>query len=337
MSSRMSISFGNEHANLRPPLGLVLAGIVAVLGLYSPAHAQFPSRPVRMIIPAVAGGPTDIVGRVVAQGLSTLWGQPVIVDNRPSAGGIVGTEAAVKSAPDGHTLLMSSAVPIVMSKSLIPGLPFDPLKDLAPISQIASVPQILYVSPALPVRDAAELIAYVKQRPGQLNFSSVGPGTMPHLAGELFKRQAGLEMVHVPYKGAPAAGAAVMSGDVALYFDTPAALTHVRAGKLRALLVTAPRRLGGAPDVPTAQEAGLPGFSADSWYGLLAPAQTTRELRDRIHADLIKILAPGDTRSRITNMGFEIVASSPGGFADTIANESARWSALIKSVGIRAD
>lgn len=317
--------------------GFLLAGALGALGLHSPAHAQFPSRPVRLIVPAVAGGPTDIVGRLVAQGLGTLWGHQVIVDNRGSAGGIIGTEAVVKSAPDGYTLLMSSAVPIVMSKSLIPGLPFDPLKDLAPISQIASVPQVLYVSPALPVRDAAELIAYVKQRPGQFNFSSVGPGTMPHLAGELFKRQAGLDMVHVPYKGAPAAGAAVMSGDVALYFDTPAALTHVRSGKLRALLVSGPRRLAAAPDLPTAQEAGLPGFSADSWYGLLAPAQTPRELRSRIHADLIKILASPETRSRFTNIGFEIVASSPEAFADTIASESARWSALIKAAGIRAD
>ena len=312
----------------------IVAFALALLAF--PAQAQFPSRPVRLVVPAAAGGPTDIVGRLLAQELGAVWDQRVLVENRASAGGIVGTELVVKAAPDGHTLLLSSAVPIVMSKSLIANLSFDPQKDLAPVSQLASVPILLYVSPRLPVRDVAQLIAYLKERPGKLNFASAGPGTMPHMAAELFKKQAALDIVHVPYKGAPAAAAAVMSGDAALYFDTTAALTHVRSGKLRALMVAAPKRYPAAADLPSAEEAGLPGFSADPWYGLLGPAQLSRELRLRIHSDVARALS-GEARSRFASMGFEIVASPPDVFADTIAAESDRWAALIRAAGIRAE
>ena len=324
---------------MKPRLIAVLAfGVCALaLGLCDQALAQFPARPVRLIVPAAAGGPTDLVARLVSQGLAEAWNQRVIVENRPGAGGIVGTELVVHAAPDGYTLLLSSAVPIVMSRHLMARLPFDPQKDLAPIAQIASVPTVLYASPRIPVTTVAELAAYIKARPGQLNFASAGPGTMPHLAGELFKKQAQLDLVHVPYKGGPAASTAVMSGEAVLYFDTTAALATAAAGKLRALMIASPRRHAKAPDVPTAAEAGLPEFVADPWYGLLAPAKTPRELVERIHTDLAKVLRNAVARERIVNLGFEPVDSSPERFAETIASESARWGAIIRATGIRAD
>lgn len=324
-----------RRLNARRPSATLL---LAALCLFATAAtAQYPSRPVKLVVPAGAGGPTDIVARLLAHGLTETWGKQVLVENRPGAGGNPGAEVVVRAAPDGHTLLLGSAGPVVINMSLYPNLRVDPRRELAPISLLTSVPMVLFVSPSMPAQTLADLIRYVKERPGKLNYASTGIGTMPHLAGELLKRQAGLELVQVPYKAAPAAVAALMADEVALFFDTPSGFVNARSGKLRALAVAAKKRFAGAPDVPTTAESGYPGLLADSWYGLLAPLQTSRELRAKIHADVAKVLLAPETQARLAGLGFEVVASTPDAFAETIATESERWAAFVKTLGIKME
>lgn len=319
---------------------LLLAALPALLAAGT-ARAQpaspFPVRTVKLVVPAGAGGPTDVVARVLANGLTESWGKQVLVENRPGAGGNPGAEVVVRSAPDGHTLLLGSAGPIVINMSLYPNLRVDPRRELAPISQLTSVPMVLFVAPETPAKTLAELVRHVKERPGKLNYASTGIGTMPHLAGELLKRQAGLDLVQVPYKAVPAAVAALMAGEVVAFFDTPTGFANARAGKLRALAVAAKTRFSGAPEVPTTAEAGYPGLLADSWYGLLAPLHTPRDLRLKVHADVAKVLLAPETKSRLASLGFDVVASAPDAFADTIASESERWASFVRTLGIRME
>jgi tripartite-type tricarboxylate transporter receptor subunit TctC len=311
--------------------------LVALAAAWQAACAQFPSRAVRIIVPFGAGGPTDIVARLLAHGLTEAWKQPVVVENRPGAGGNIGTDFVAKSAPDGHVLAMVPAGPIVVNRWLFEKMPFDPQKDLAPVSQLTAAPLLLYVSAQLPVTSLAELIRYAREHPGKLNFTSAGTSSMPHLAGEMFKRQAQIDIVHVPYKGAPQAGAAVMSGEGAMTFDTMVSLAHVKSGRMRALAISNKARHGGAPDVPTFAEAGMPEFAASAWFGLLAPGATPRELINRIQADAARILLAPEAKARLAGIGFDAVAGSPEAFADLIAAESARWGNLIKAAGIKAE
>ena len=311
--------------------------VLAVLTGWQPALAQFPTKPVRIVVPFGAGGPTDIVARLLAQGLTESWKMTVLVENRPGAGGNIGTDAVAKSPPDGHVLALVPAAPIVINQWLFAKLPYDPRKDLAPVSLLASAALILYISPQLPVKNLAELIKYARENPGKLNFTSAGTASMPHLVGEMLKRQARIDIVHVPYQGAPQAGAAVISGEGAMIFDTAVSLAQVKAGRLRAVAIAARSRSAGAPDLPTFAEAGLPDFAAEGWYGLLAAAATPRDLVGKIQADSARVLLAPDAKARLAGIGFEVVASTPDAFAELIAAESARWGSVIKAAGIRVE
>ncbi|OGA35283.1 MAG: hypothetical protein A3G80_05695, partial [Betaproteobacteria bacterium RIFCSPLOWO2_12_FULL_62_13b] len=307
--------------------------VLAVLTGWQPALAQFPTKPVRIVVPFGAGGPTDIVARLLAQGLTESWKMTVLVENRPGAGGNIGTDAVAKSPPDGHMLALVPAAPIVINQWLFAKLPYDPQKDLAPVSLLASASLILYISPQLPVKNLAELIKYARENPGKLNFTSAGTASMPHLVGEMLKRQARIDIVHVPYQGAPQAGAAVMSGEGAITFNFAVSLAQVKAGRLRAIAIAARSRSAGAPDLPTFAEAGLPDFVAEGWYGLLAAAATPRDLVGKIQADSARVLLAPDAKAKLAGVGFEVVASTPDAFAELIAAESARWGSVIKAAG----
>lgn len=311
--------------------------VLALLAGVQSALAQFPTKPVRIIVSFGAGGPTDIVARVLAKGLTETWNMSVLVENRAGAGGNIGMTAVVKSLPDGYTLAVVSQASVVINQWLFAKMPYDPQKDLAPISLLASTPLILYTAPQLPVKNVAELIRYAKQNPGKLNFTSAGLGSLPHLVGEMFKRQAQINIVHVPYQGAPQAVAAMMSGEEAIMFNMPAYLSQVKAGKLRAIATVAKNRFAGAPELPTFAEAGLPDLVASGWYGLVAPAATPRDLIGRIQVDSARALHASDAKAKLGGMAFEVLASTPDAFAEVIASESARWGSLIKAAGIRIE
>src|SRR5438552_17792116 len=269
------------------------AGAPAVLAVPATAHSQvYPARPVRMIVAYPPGGGTDIVGRLVAQKLGESLGQSVVVENRGGASGNIGTELAARAAPDGYTILMGNVAPNAINVSLFKNLPYDPVADFAPVSLVASTPNILVVHPSTQARTVKEVVALVKANPGTLNFASAGVGSSSHLAGELFRILAGADIVHVPYKGAGPAMVDVLSGQIQLYFATmPAAMPHVKSGKLAPVAVTSSRRSQALPDLPTTAEAGVPGYEASTWYGVLAPAYTPAAVIARLHDDTLKILA----------------------------------------------
>lgn len=314
-----------------------VALLPALLAVSLPALAQFPQKPVRIIVPFGAGGPTDIVARLLSQGLAEAWKQPVLVESRPGGGGNIGTEMVVRSAPDGHTLVINPAGPLVINRWLFDKMPFDAQKDLAPVSLLASTPLVMFVTPNLPVNNLAELFRHAKENPGKLNFGSAGIGTMPHLAGEMLKSQAQVNIIHIAYKSAPLAVAAAISGEVQFTFDSPVTLSQARAGKLRAIAVTGSARHAAAPELPTFAEAGLKDFAAAAWYGLLAPAGTPRDIINTIHAEAAKILLAPDARAKLAGIGFESVAGGPEALAALIVAESARWGGVIKAAGIRLE
>lgn len=303
------------------------------------SHALFPVKPVRWIVPLPVGGGIDIIARAVGQKLYERWNQQVVVDNRLGAGGRLGTEMAANSAPDGYTQLLTlntalTIAPLLASKKL----PYDPEKSFVPITVVASTSQLLVANVALPAKNVRGLIAYAKARPGELNYGSSGPGGSLHLAMELFKFMTGTDMVHVPYKGGPLAITDVMSGQLAvMFFNTPAALPLVRSGKLRALGVSSSRRSLLLPDVPTIAEAGVPGFETNVWYGLLAPAGTPAAITDKVHNNVIAVLALPDIRAQFVRAGAEPVGSTPAQFLRLMRTETAKWAKLAKSAKLRVD
>ncbi|TMH44751.1 MAG: tripartite tricarboxylate transporter substrate binding protein [Betaproteobacteria bacterium] len=312
---------------------------LAALAIPAPAHAQvYPARPLRMIVAYPPGGGTDIVGRMLAQKLGESLGQSVVVENRGGASGNIGTELAAHAAPDGYTILMGNVAPNAINVSLFKDLPFDPVADFAPVSLVASTPNILVVHPSTPVRTVRELIALAKAKPGSLNFASAGVGSSSHLAGELFRILAGAEIVHVPYKGAGPAMVDVLSGQVQLYFATmPAAMPHVKSGKLAPVAVTSARRSHALPGLATIAESGVPGYEASTWYGALAPAHTPPAVIARLHAEIAKILADPALRARLADQGFEPVGNSPEEFGAYIKSEITKWGKAIRDAGIRPE
>src|SRR5437899_3726963 len=312
---------------------------LAALAIPALAHAQvYPARPRRMIVAYPPGGGTDIVGRMLAQKLGESLGQSVVVENRGGASGNIGTELAAHAAPDGYTILMGNVAPNAINVSLFKDLPFDPVADFAPVSLVASTPNILVVHPSTPVRTVKEVIALAKAKPGTLNFASAGVGSSSHLAGELFRILAGADIVHVPYKGAGPAMVDVLSGQVQLYFATmPAAMPHVKSGKLAPVAVTSSRRSQALPDLPTTAEAGVPGYEASTWYGVLAPAHTPAAVIARLHENIGRILAVSETRARLADQGFEPVGNSPEEFGAYIKSEIAKWGKVIGDAGIRPE
>lgn len=323
---------------------LIVAGITVGATLSATVHAQsaakkeYPTRPLRLILPQSPGGPTDIIGRLIAQKLGDNLGQTVVPDNRAGAAGSVGCEIAARAAPDGYTLLLGPPGCLTINPSLYPKLPYAPLRDFEPITQLTSGPEMLVVHPSVPAQSVKELIALVKSKPGAFNFSSGGAGTPNHLASELFKSAAGLDMAHVPYKGTGPALAAVMSGQVQMMMaGLPPALPQVKAGKLRGLAVTSPQRSRSAPEVPTVAESGFPGFEMGSWHSILAPAKTPKPIITLLHAELVKTLAQSDVKERFASQGLETVGSTPEQFREHLQRETAKYAKVIKAVGIKPD
>jgi tripartite-type tricarboxylate transporter receptor subunit TctC len=277
------------------------------------------------------------VARLVAQKLSERLGQSVVVDNRPGAGSIIGTDLVAKAAPDGYTLLVVASS-ITLNPSLHKTLPFDPVRDLAPITQLSAFPNMLTVHPSVPVKSVQELIALAKAKPDGLNYGSSGAGTGTHLSAELFKMMTGVQMVHVPYKGGGPAVTALLAGQVQLNFATiPSVLPHVRAGKLRAIAVTTIKRSPAAPEVPTIAESGVPGYDHGPWNGMLAPAQTPKPIIDRLNAEVLKIVHSPAMKAVLEHDGSEPVGNAPEAFAAIIKSETAKWAKVIKAAGIHAD
>ncbi|MEO8675947.1 MAG: tripartite tricarboxylate transporter substrate binding protein [Casimicrobiaceae bacterium] len=310
---------------------LALAAIVA-------SAQTYPAKPIRLVVPFPPGGATDILARDVAQKLTEAWGQQVIVDNRPGAGGNIGSELVAKAAPDGYTLEMGTVGTHAINASLYAKMPYDHVKDFAPVILVAGVPNVLVVNPALPANSVAELIAYAKANPGKLNFASSGNGTSIHLSGELFKFMAGVQMTHVPYKGSAPALQDLLGGQVQLMFDNlPPSLPQIKAGKLRALAVTSLTRAPALPDVPTMAEAGLPGFEASSWFGVLAPAGTPPAIVTKLNAEIAKWLATPEAKERLSKQGANAAGGTPEDFAKHIAAETAKWAKVVKDSGAKID
>ena len=311
-----------------------------VLGIL-PADAlaqSYPSRPVRLVVPFPAGGTTDILARAMAEKLSGALGQQFVVDNRPGAGGNIGSDIVAKSPPDGYTLLMGTVGTHAINPSLYPKMPYDHVKDFVPVVLVAGVPNVLVVNPTVPAKTVAELIALAKEKPGTINFASSGNGTSIHLSGELFKLLAGVQIAHVPYKGSAPALTDLIGGRVQIMFDNlPSALPHIKGGKLRALAVTSSKRAPALPDLPTIAESGVAGFEASSWFGILAPAATPRDIVQRINAEANKALHAPDMREKLLAQGAEAVGNSPEFFADYIRTETVKWAKVVKDSGARVD
>ena len=297
---------------------------------------NYPDRPIRLIAPFVPGGPTDIVARLVAQKMGENLKQTVVVDNRGGAGGSVGMQLAASAAPDGYTLVLGSSGNLAVNPALDPNLPYHPLKDFQPITQTTSGPQILVVPVSLPVKTVQDLIALAKAKPGQLNYASGGSGTTTHLGVELFKIAAGVNLVHVPYKGTGQALTDVITGQVQMMMSSALpALPHVKSGKLRGLAVTSAKRAAVYPELPTLSESGLQGFETTSWHGMLLPARTPRAVSERVHAELVKALHAPDVKERFATLGMDTVGSSPAEFTAYIQSEARKWAKVIKTIGIK--
>jgi len=303
-------------------------------------HAQqsaYPTRPVRLILPFPPGGSTDLLGRTLSEKLAGELRQPVVAENRPGAGGNVGAEVAARAAPDGYTIVLC-APSLAISPSLYPKLNYDPLRDLAPIALVATIPNLFVVHPSVPARSLAELAQYARDNPGKLNFGTGGAGTSNQLASDMFRMLTKTNIVQVPYKGAANAMLAVLAGQVHMVvIGPPASATHVKSGKLRALAVLGKERYPGLPEVPTAAESGMPEFEVDTWYGVLAPAGVPREIVARLNAELTKIMQSPDMRERLAGMGIEPLTSTPAEFGDFIKTEAAKWANVVKAAGARAE
>ena len=303
------------------------------------AAGGFPNRPIHFIVPYPPGSGTDIVARILGQKLAESWGQPVLVENRPSAGAIVGVDAMAKAAPDGYTIGIADTGPLALNPALYPKLPYDPVRDLAPVTLIANLPFILVVNPAFPATNVAELLALAKSRPGQINYASIGNGSAVHLATELFKTQAGIHLVHIPYKGSAGALNSVVSGDTSLMFvNLLSSRELVKAGKLRALATASGKRLAAEPGLPTVAEAGVPGYQFQAWFGVVSPTGTPRPIIDRLNQELRRLIAMPEVRDRLTTQGgFELAGGTPEAFSALIRSEIEHWGKLVKQTGARVD
>jgi tripartite-type tricarboxylate transporter receptor subunit TctC len=303
------------------------------------AHAQqYPTRPIRLVVGFAPGGGADAAARSVAHSLAEAWAQPVVVDNRAGAGGNLAAEIASRAPKDGYTLLVTSPGPVAVNPSLYRTLPYDPARDLQPVTLIASGPNVLVVNPATPASSVKDLIELARAKPGSLNYASSGIGSMPHMSGELFKAAAKVNMVHVAYKGAAAAVVDLMGGRVdVMLVSAPSVLTQIRARRLKALAVTTLKRSPALPDLPTLDEAGLPGYESSAWWGMLAPAGVPKPIVTKLNAAVVKSLTSEETRQRLATEGAEVVGNSPDAFAEFLRRERAKWAGLIKATGMKVD
>jgi tripartite-type tricarboxylate transporter receptor subunit TctC len=318
---------------------LILLNIFLSLGLMPIAHAQsFPSKSIRILVGFAPGGSTDILARLIAQEMSKNVGQQVVVDNRPGAGGNIAAELASKAPPDGHTLHACTTGVFAIQPFLYAKLPYDPEKGLVPVTQTGSLPYIIVVHPSLPVKNVKEFIAFVKARPGEVNYASSGVGTASHLSAALFASTAGLKMVHVPYKGTGNAMSDLLAGQVVMIFDQPvSSLPHVQAGKLRVLGISSGQRFSTLKEIPTIAEQGLPGFEAISWAGICAPGGTPKPIVDRVYSEVAKTLRVPELRERLLRDGIEPIGSTPEQYAEHIKKEMVKWGKVVKDSGARVD
>jgi len=317
---------------------LACIATLAGSGAGSALAQNYPTRVVRVVVPQAPGAQSELFARMLGQKLGESLGQSVINDPRPGAGGAIGAEVAARAAPDGYTLLFGTNSTHGSNPALYARLPYDPVRDFAPIALTVGMPYVLSVHPSLPVTNLKQLIAFAKSKPGQLYYASAGNGSTHHLSGELFKSMARINIVHVPYKGGPPATAATVGGEVSMLFNTVGSVQpSVKSGRLRALAVTTTSRSGALPDVPTMAEAGLPGFQMQSWFGLLAPAGTPRPIISRLNAETIKALNTPEMKSAIATMGANLMSGSPEQFADHIKSEIGRIGEIVKAAGIKAE
>jgi tripartite-type tricarboxylate transporter receptor subunit TctC len=315
-----------------------LFGVMLLILAGNAAAQTYPARPVKLIVPFPPGGNTDIVGRLIAQKLTDAFGQQVYVENRGGAGGTIGAEAAAKSPPDGYTLFFATTGTLASAPSLQPNLRYDPVKAFAPISTLANAPVVVIATDAVPANSLQQLIQLARSKPGQLKFGSAGTGHFVHLAGEMFKSAAGVDLFHVPYKGVNAALTDMLGGRIELMFDTIAQYEpHLQSGKLRALAVAHPKRLARLPNVPTTAEAGLAGYELASWFGLAAPAGTPAEVISRLNSEVLKALSTQEAIDTLGKLGLEAAGSSPQQYAAMIADDLAKWRHAVKAAGIKLD
>jgi tripartite-type tricarboxylate transporter receptor subunit TctC len=319
---------------LRQAAVLVAAALSLVAGT---ACAQnYPNKPIRIVVPTAPSGGTDLVARMVAQKFNEILGQPGVVDNRGGANGIIGTDVVAKAAPDGYTVLVTLASYHATNPTLYAKLPYDTAADLAPVSLLAEYPYVLTVHPSLPVKTTREFIAFVKSRPGQLSYASSGNGSVPHLGMELFKSMAGIDLVHVPYKGAGHAMTDHVSGQVPVFLNNfLAGMSMMKAGRLRPVAVTSEKRSVAMPDLPTVSESGLPGYVVTGWYGMLVPAKTPPAIVKTLHDGTVKALKSKEVSDRLTSEAAEIVAGTPQQFAGFLKAEISKWAAVIKKIGLK--
>ena len=317
-------------------VGAALALFAALLPAPAPAQ-DYPAKPIRIIVPFPAAGPVDITMRAIGPRVSESFKQPVVIDNRSGAGGTVGADLVAKSPPDGYTLLACSTGNTI-NASLVPNLPYDFMRDFAPITMVVIITSILVVNPAVPARSVAELIVLAKAKPGQLSYASTGNGTPTHLAAELFKSMAGVDMVHVPYKGGAPAAVDILAGQVELSFiSAPAVMPHVKSGRLRALAVTNAKRSQLLPELPTIAESGLPGYEMEGWHGLCAPARTSKPIIDRLYREFTAALRAPGTSAQLLAGGAEPVGMPPAPFAVKLRDEIAKWSRIVKATHMKPD
>ena len=324
-----------------PIRSLTLLAAVTIVAVASmPSAAQdFPTRPVRFIVPYADGGSGDLLARLLGNKLAAIWGQQVVVDNRAGGGGLIGTEFAARSDPDGYTLYLATDGPLTVAASLYKRVPYDWKRDFAPVSMLAMGYQVLIVRASLPARNLQELIALAREKPGELNYASIGIGSAPHLGAELFKSVAKVDVTHVPYRGSSAqAISALLAGDVAMFLvGTSTAVSHIQSGALRGLAVTAGKRVDGLPDVPTFAEAGLPGVDVSLWFAVLAPSGTPAPIVKKLNADIAQVVADPDFRQALAVRGFDAVSSSPEELAQFLAKDYVKFRDLIQKLGLQVE
>ena len=298
----------------------------------------YPSKPTRMIVPYPPGGSADILARAIGAKVGEGLGQPVVIDNRPGAGTIIGTEATAKSAPDGYTFMLGTVSSHAINPALNPKLPFDPVKDFTPLALVASIPFAMIVHPSVPAKSVQEFVALAKARPGQINYSSAGNGTSNHLAGELLKSMAGIDLVHVPYKGSAPALNDLIAGQVSLMFDLVlTAAPHIKSGAARGLAVTGAKRSAVLPELPTVAETGLPGYEVSAWFGIFAPAGLPQPVARRLNAELVKVMREPDLKQRLASLGADPLTSTPEEFSAYLRSEIEKWAKVVKASGMKVD
>lgn len=318
----------------KPILALLSATVLSMMAGFVHAQVDYPTRPIRLIVPTAAGGSTDIAGRILAQGLTERLNRQVVVENRPGAGTMIGGEIVAKAKPDGYTLLIGASA-LALNPAIFRKMPYDAERDLAPITQIAILPNVIIAHPSLPVRNVKDLIAVAQTRPKEILYSSGGVGTNPHLSMALLTSMAKIDLVHVPYKGGTPGLTAVIAGEAALSaMGLASAMPHVRGGRVRALAVTSASRVSIAKEIPTLAESGLPGYESVQWPGFLAPAGTPKDTIARLHREAVTVLKTPETASRLASEGAEVVAGTPEAFAAFIRAETEKWSRVVKAAGI---